>query len=62
VGQCAALTLTPLVTWLWSIARFRGRPTLREIAGGIATLVGVLVVTSSRARLLVGARSWRLRR
>ena len=54
------LTLTPVVTWVWSMALFGGRPTLQEIAGGIATLVGVLVVTSSRAG--VGTRPWRLGR
>ena len=53
------LTLTPVVTWLWSIALFGGRPTLQEIAGGIATLVGVLVVTSSRAGLFSETRSGR---
>ena len=46
------LTLTPVVTWLWSIALFGGRPTGPEIAGGIATLAGVLIVTASRAGLL----------
>jgi O-acetylserine/cysteine efflux transporter len=47
------LTLTPLVTWLWSVALFGGRPTAVEIAGGVATLAGVLLVTASRAGLLV---------
>jgi drug/metabolite transporter (DMT)-like permease len=46
------LTLTPVVTWLWSIVAFGGRPTMLEIAGGGATLAGVLVVTASRAGLL----------
>ena len=50
------LTLTPVVTWLWSIVLFGGRPTLQEVVGGIATLAGVLVVTSSRAGLLWVAR------
>ena len=44
------LTLTPVVTWLWSMPLFGGRPTAQEIAGGVAVLVGVLVVTVSRAR------------
>jgi O-acetylserine/cysteine efflux transporter len=48
------LTLTPVVTWLWSIAVFGGRPTGIETAGGMATLAGVLLVTASRAGL-VGA-------
>ena len=42
------LTLTPVVTWLWSILLFGGRPTAVEIAGGIATLAGVLLVTATR--------------
>ena len=46
------LTLTPVVTWLWSIVAFGGRPTMLEIASGGATLAGVLVVTASRAGLL----------
>jgi O-acetylserine/cysteine efflux transporter len=48
------LTLTPVVTWLWSVALFGGRPTAIETAGGMATLAGVLLVTASRAGL-VGA-------
>lgn len=46
------LTLAPVVTWLWSMALFGGRPSGAEIAGGMATLAGVLIVTASRARLL----------
>jgi O-acetylserine/cysteine efflux transporter len=46
------LTLTPVVTWAWSIMLFGGRPTAVEVAGGLATLAGVLVVTASRAGLL----------
>jgi drug/metabolite transporter (DMT)-like permease len=46
------LTLTPVVTWLWSIALFGGRPTAIEIGGGVATLAGVLLVTASRAGLM----------
>jgi drug/metabolite transporter (DMT)-like permease len=50
------LTLTPVVTWLWSIGAFGGRPTTIEVAGGVATLAGVLMVTASRAGLLDTAR------
>ena len=50
------LTLTPVVTWLWSIAVFGGRPTGIEIAGGTATLAGVLLVTASRAGLVGSGR------
>jgi drug/metabolite transporter (DMT)-like permease len=55
------LTLTPVVTWLWSTALFGGRPTGTEIAGGVATLAGVLLVTASRAGLLGAARPTRAR-
>lgn len=48
------LTLTPVVTWLWSVVLFGGRPSGQEIAGGIATIAGVMVVTASRAGLLRG--------
>ena len=44
------LTLTPVVTWIWSIVLFGSRPRGQEIAGGVATLLGVLVVTWSRDR------------
>jgi len=50
------LTLTPVVTWVWSIAVFGGRPTAIETAGGMATLAGVLLVTASRAGVLAGGR------
>jgi O-acetylserine/cysteine efflux transporter len=46
------LTLTPVVTWAWSMAIFGGRPGVVEIAGGVATLTGVLIVTASRSGLL----------
>lgn len=50
------LTLTPVVTWLWSMALFGGRPAVAEILGGLATLGGVLLVTASRAGILWSAR------
>jgi drug/metabolite transporter (DMT)-like permease len=48
------LTLTPVVTWAWSMAIFGGRPGVAEVVGGLATLAGVLIVTASRAGLLRG--------
>ena len=51
------LTLPPVVTWLWSIVLFGGRPTAQEICGGAATLAGVVIVTSSRAGHLAARRS-----
>ena len=50
------LTLTPVVTWLWSVVAFGGRPTPVEIVGGTATLAGVLLVTASRAGRLDRSR------
>jgi drug/metabolite transporter (DMT)-like permease len=52
------LTLTPVVTWGWSIALFGGRPSAIEIAGGVATLGGVLLVTASRGGLLGRRPTW----
>jgi drug/metabolite transporter (DMT)-like permease len=46
------LTLTPVVTWLWSVVAFGGQPTALEVTGGVATLAGVLLVTAGRAGLL----------
>jgi drug/metabolite transporter (DMT)-like permease len=44
-----ALTLSPVVTWLWSVPLFGGRPTSIEVVGGLAILAGVMVVSASRA-------------
>jgi drug/metabolite transporter (DMT)-like permease len=57
-----ALTLSPVVTWLWAVPLFGGRPTGREIVGGLAILCGVIVVSASRGGLLSGARRPRLAR
>jgi drug/metabolite transporter (DMT)-like permease len=51
-----ALTLSPVVTWLWAMPLFGGRPTAREIVGGLAILSGVIVVTASGRGLFSGAR------
>src|SRR5262245_58693293 len=51
-GLTISLTLTPVVTWLWSIALFGGRPAAAELGGGVATVAGVLIVTASRAGML----------
>jgi drug/metabolite transporter (DMT)-like permease len=47
-----ALTLSPVVTWLWSGPLFGGRPTTTEIVGGLAILAGVIVVSASRGGLI----------
>jgi drug/metabolite transporter (DMT)-like permease len=51
-----ALTLSPVVTWLWSVPLFGGRPTPTETVGGIAILSGVIVVTASGRGWLRGGR------
>jgi drug/metabolite transporter (DMT)-like permease len=43
------LTLTPLVTILWSFILFGVQPTLQQAVGGAAVLTGVLIVTLRRA-------------
>jgi drug/metabolite transporter (DMT)-like permease len=51
-----ALTASPVVTWIWAVALFGGRPTTIEIVGGIAILAGVSVVSASRGGLIGRAR------
>jgi drug/metabolite transporter (DMT)-like permease len=43
------LTLTPLVTIVWSVILFGVQPTLQQLIGGAAVLSGVLIVTLRRA-------------
>jgi drug/metabolite transporter (DMT)-like permease len=40
------LTLTPVVTILWSAILFGVHPTPQQVVGGVAVLAGVLIVTS----------------
>ena len=51
-----ALTLSPVVTWLWAMPLFGGRPTTREIVGGLAILGGVIVVSAAGGGLVSGGR------
>lgn len=51
-----ALTLSPVVTWLWAVPLFGGWPTPTEIVGGLAILAGVIVVSASGGGLLGPAR------
>jgi O-acetylserine/cysteine efflux transporter len=46
------LTLSPVVTVLWSLLLFGSRPSLQELAGGGAILAGVLVVSARRGGYL----------
>jgi drug/metabolite transporter (DMT)-like permease len=43
-----ALTLSPVVTWIWSVPLFGGWPTATEMMGGAAIVIGVMTVTASR--------------
>lgn len=45
------LTLTPVVTILWSMLLFQVAPTPQQIVGGVAVLAGVLIVTLRRVPL-----------
>lgn len=42
------LTLTPVITILWSIALFGERPSLQGLLGGAAVILGVIIVTLNR--------------
>jgi drug/metabolite transporter (DMT)-like permease len=44
------LTLSPVLTVLWSVILFSERPSLQALIGGVAVLLGVIIVTSSMSR------------
>ena len=44
------LTLSPVITILWSLALFQERPELQGLLGGAAVILGVLIVTAQRNR------------
>ena len=44
------LTLSPVITILWSLALFQERPEIQGLLGGAAVILGVLIVTSQRAK------------
>ena len=44
------LTLSPVLTVLWSVILFNERPSLQALIGGVAVLLGVIIVTSSMSR------------
>lgn len=44
------LTLSPVVTVLWSLVLFEERPSLQGVLGGTAVIMGVLLVTVSRSK------------
>jgi drug/metabolite transporter (DMT)-like permease len=46
------LTLSPVVTVLWSLGLFGSQPSLLEMIGGIAILAGVMVVSANRGGYL----------
>jgi drug/metabolite transporter (DMT)-like permease len=45
------LTLSPVITILWSIALFGELPTLQGLVGGAAVLTGVAIITAGRSRV-----------
>lgn len=42
------LTLSPVITILWSVALFGERPTPQSLVGGAAVILGVILVTASQ--------------
>ncbi len=44
------LTLSPVVTILWSLALFGERPSLQGLLGGTAVILGVILVTMSKRK------------
>ena len=44
------LTLSPVITILWSVALFGELPTLQGLIGGTAVLAGVAIITAGRSR------------
>ena len=44
------LTASPLVTVIWAVLLFGTLPTLQQLLGGVAVIVGTLVVVSQRTR------------
>jgi len=45
-----ALTASPLLAVIWATLLFDTRPTLRQLLGGVAVILGTLVVVSQRRR------------
>jgi len=44
------LTLSPVLTVLWSVILFSERPSLQALIGGVTVLLGVIIVTYSMSR------------
>lgn len=45
------LTLSPVVTVLWSLFLFGSIPTPQELAGGLTVIAGILMLSASRAQV-----------
>ena len=50
------LTLSPVVTIMWSLLLFGLWPASRELIGGLAVLTGIFIISTSRAGLLRSKR------
>jgi drug/metabolite transporter (DMT)-like permease len=46
------VTMSPVVTMLWSFLLFGSRPSVQDVVGGVAILAGVVIVTATRGGLL----------
>lgn len=46
------LTLSPVAAVLWSMLLFNSWPTLQEIGGGLSVLLGIIIISTSRAPTL----------
>ncbi|MCA9936509.1 MAG: DMT family transporter, partial [Anaerolineales bacterium] len=44
------LTLSPVITVLWSLALFGERPSVQGLVGGTAVILGVIIVTRSKQK------------
>ena len=54
------LTLSPVITILWSIALFGELPTLQGLVGGAAVIAGVAIITTGRSRTKVALPTRRI--
>jgi drug/metabolite transporter (DMT)-like permease len=44
------LTASPVIAVIWSVLLFHSEPTLQQLAGGAAILIGIAMVTLSYKR------------
>jgi drug/metabolite transporter (DMT)-like permease len=49
-AHAISLTASPLLAVIWAMLLFDAHPTLRQLLGGVAVILGTLVVVSQRTR------------